>query len=141
MRYEVITDFNKYVQIIRHTGTARDFVELDLEQYDLSEDRIYAYRLGKNELIFDESKYEEILAEKQRKADEKEVIELEEFLEKTNNYPMRAWEEIMGLTNPLTWVTDMLKITIKYSKEYKTILAERLAAWNRLDELKNKRRT
>ena len=138
MRYEVITDHDRYVQIIRHTGTARDFVELDLEKYDLSGDRIFAHRLGKNELIFDESKYQEILEEKQKEADEREIAELEKFLTDTNNYPTRAWEEIMALTNPLTWVADVIKITIKYSLEYKTILAQRVAAWARLDQLKKK---
>lgn len=136
MKYEVITDFEKYVQVIRHTGTMRDFVELDLDQYDLSEDRIYAYKLGKNELIFDASKYQQILDEKQRIANEKEISELEAFLRETDEYPMRGWEEIMALTNPVTWVADVLKITIKYSKKYKTVLQQRVKAWTRLDELK-----
>ena len=136
MKYEVITDYQKYVQVIRHTGTIRDYVELDLDQYDLSEDRIYAYKLGKNELIWDEARYQEILEQKQKEADQKEIAELEAFLRETDEYPTRAWEEIMALTNPVTWVADVIKITVNYSKKYKTVLQQRVQAWTRLDELK-----
>ena len=111
-------------------------MELDLTKYDLTEDRIHAYKLGKNELIWDEAKYKAILDEKQKQADEKEIAELESFLNETDAYPTRAWEEIMALTNPLTWVNDVLKITVKYSKKYKALLQQRVQAWTRLDELK-----
>lgn len=136
MKYYVITDAQGYVQLIKHTGTKMDYIELDLSQYDLTEDRLHAYTLGKNELVFDEERYQEILAENQKKADEKEIAQLESFLLSTDNYPTRAWEEIMALANPVTWVADVLKITVKYSKKYKEILQERVKAWNRLDELK-----
>lgn len=136
MKYYVVTDAQGYVQLIKHTGTKMDYIELDLSQYDLTEDRIYAYKLGKNELLFDEEKYQQILDGEEEKAKQKEIADLESFLLSTDNYPTRAWEEIMALSNPLTWVTDVLKITVKYSLKYKTILQERVQAWNRLDELK-----
>lgn len=136
MKYYVTLDTRGYVLSISHTGTIRDYVELDLEQYDLS--KIRAYKLGKNALIFDEDEWARIEAEQQKIADEKEIASLQSFLQETANYPMRAWEEIMALTNPITWVADVIKITIKYSKEYKQILAQRVEAWRRLDELEGK---
>lgn len=135
MKYEVITDFQKYVKLIRHTGTIKDFVELDLDKYDLSNDRIYAYKLGKNELIFDEQKYKEICDEKQEKENQKEISILKQFLNDTDYIIARAYEEVLVLNNPLTFVADVIKIQIKYSKQYKEKLAERVKARKRIEEL------
>lgn len=136
MKYYVVVDARGYVLNITHTGTIRDYVELNLDEYDLSKKR--AYKLGKNALIFDSAEWNRIVAEEQKKADEKEIASLQSFLLETSNYPMRAWEEIMALSNPITWVADVIKITIKYSREYRTILAQRVEAWKRIDELRGR---
>lgn len=136
MKYYVVVDARGYVLNITHTGTIRDYVELNLDEYDLSKKR--AYKLGKNALIFDSAEWDRIVAEEQKKADEKEIASLQSFLLETSNYPMRAWEEIMALSNPVTWVADVIKITIKYSREYRTILAQRVEAWKRIDELRGR---
>ena len=133
MKYFVTVDARGYVLNITHTGTIKDYVELNLDEYDLTKKR--AYRLGKNALLFDSAEWDRIVAEEQEKANAKEIASLQSFLRETANYPMRAWEEIMALTNPITWVADVIKITIKYSKEYKQILKQRVEAWKRLDEL------
>ena len=133
MKYFVTVDARGYVLNITHTGTIKDYVELNLDEYDLTKKR--AYKLGKNALIFDSAEWDRIVAEEQEKANAKEIASLQSFLRETANYPMRAWEEIMALTNPITWVADVIKITIKYSKEYKQILKQRVEAWKRLDEL------
>jgi len=138
MRYQVITDIHGYVTLIRHTGTIKDFVELNLDDYDLSDDRIHAYKLGKNELIFDPKRYEEIQNEKQHKADLQEVSELKAFLYETDYITARCFEEIMALDNRLTWIIDVLVITAKYTKQYKEVLAKRVWARARIEELENK---
>ena len=138
MKYEVITDAEGYVLAIQHTGTVRDYVELNLEEYNLKEDRIYAYKLGKNELIFDEEKYEEICKEHEKEADFKEIAELKQKLT-DSDYIMARWgEEIVSLENPLTWATDVVKINIKYSKEYKDAFANRRKWRARIEELEEK---
>ena len=139
MKYLVTTDNRGYVLNITHTGTIRDYVELDLDEYDLEKKR--AYKLGKNALIFDEEEWERISTQNDYEADMKEIAELKLFLEETDFYSLRAWEEIMALTNPMTWVADVIKITVKYSKNYKSILAQRVAAWKRIDELEEKWRS
>ena len=135
MKYEVITDTQGYLLILRHTGTAKDFVELNLEEYDLSEDRLFAYKLGKNELIFDQSKYDEILDKKRRISNNKEISELTKRLRETD-YIMSQWvEEIISLNSPLTWVSDVIKINIRYLREYKEILKNRKEWRERIKEL------
>ena len=86
MKYQVITDSKGYCLFIRHTGTLKDYVELDLDKYDLSEGRLNAYKLGKNELIFDDKRYKEILAEKQKEKDIKENLQQNYFPQKSNSY-------------------------------------------------------
>lgn len=134
MKYYVVVDTRGYILNIAHTGTIKDYVELNLDEYDLSKKR--AYKLGKNELIFDEDEWARIVAEEQAKTDEKEIAELQSFLEETNDYPTRAFEEILSLTNPVTWIADVIKINIKYKKQYAKVLTKRVEAWKRLDELK-----
>jgi len=138
MKYQVITDTDNYVQIIRHTGTKKDFVELDLSQYDLNDNKLHAYQLGKNQLIFDADRYQEILDGIQHKEDLKEIATLKSFLYETDYITSRCFEEIMALSNPLTWVADVIKITAKYSKQYRETLAERVRARARIEELENK---
>lgn len=136
MKYFVSTDSRGYVLTIVHTGTIKDYVELNLDEYDLEKKR--AYRLGKNRLIFDEEEWARICNEAEYEADMKELAELKAYLEETDFYSLRAWEEIMSLSNPITWVADVIKITIKYSKNYKVVLAERIETWKRIDEIEEK---
>lgn len=138
MKYEVITDFEKYVTIIRHTGTIRDYVELNIDEYDLSDDRLHAYKLGKNKLIFDEERYKKIKEAKQEIADKKEISELKSFLNETDYIMSRCYEEIMALTNPLTYVADVIKIQIKYSVKYAQVIKDRVKARARIEELEGK---
>ena len=133
MKYEVITDYQKYVQVIRHTGTMRDYVELDLDKYDLTEDRIYAYKLGKNELIFDEAKYQEILDEKQKEEDEKEIEQLTEELNATDENMLGFVEDMFSLKNPLTFISDLINLMKKYSM----LVTARQRIRERIKELEN----
>lgn len=137
MKYNVITDKEGYVISIAHTGTIKDYAELDLDKYDLTDGRIRAYRLGKNELIFDSKEWQRILDDRQHKADEAEIADLEQKLNDTDYIIARWGEELISLENPLTWVADVIKINIKYSKEYKEALANRKKWRERIEELKN----
>lgn len=136
MKYNVTTDVRGYVLNIVHTGTIKDYVELNLDDYDLAKKR--AYKLGKNKLIFDQKEWERISSEKEKKADFKEVDELKSFLYETDYITSRAFEEILALTNPLTWVADVIKINIKYTREYAQTLTQRVKARNRIEKIYDK---
>lgn len=136
MKYYVTVDVRGYVLNIVHTGTIKDYVELNLDDYDLAKKR--AYKLGKNKLIFDKKEWERISTDNERKADFKEVDELKAYLYETDYITSRAFEEILSLTNPLTWVADVIKINIKYTREYAQTLAQRVKARNRIEEIYDK---
>lgn len=134
MRYTVFLDGRGYVTNITQTG--HDYVELNLEDYDFSNGRKRAYRLGKNKLIFDEEEYKRILDAQQKEADEKEIADLEQKLNDTDYIIARWGEEIVSLTNPLTWVADVIKINVKYANQYKEALKNRKIWRERIEELR-----
>lgn len=134
MKYTVFTDGRGYVTNITQTG--KDYVELDLKEYELSDGKIRAYKLGKNRLIFDENEWKRIQDQRQKKADEKEIAELEQKLNDTDYIIARWGEEIVALENPLTWVADVIKINIKYSQQYKEALKNRKTWRERIEELR-----
>lgn len=136
MKYYVTTDKRGYVLTVQHTGTFKDYVELDISKYDISKKR--AYKLGKNELIFDSEEWERITAEKKKKEDEQEIATLKEYLNETDYITARVFEEIMSLNNPLTFIADVIKITTKYTALYHDALENRVEARNRIQELEDK---
>ncbi len=135
MKYEVITDREGYCVIIRHTGTKLDYVELDLNKYDLTDGRINAYKLGKNELIFDKSKWNSMKAKENVTANKESVATLKERLAETDYIAAKWLEEIISLDNPLTWIRDVIAINIKYSKEYRDTIRKRKLWRKRIKEL------
>lgn len=136
MKYYIITDSQGYVLTIQHTNTVKDYVELNLDDYDLSNDRIYAYKLGKNELLFDPKRYEEIQAEKQKVLNNKEIAELQKKLQETDYIILKWGEEIISLDNALTWIADVIKINLKFIREYKEVLENRKTWRERIEELR-----
>lgn len=136
MKYNVTLDSRGYVLSIAHTGTKLDYVDLNLDDYDFANNRKRAYRLGKNCLLFDETEYKRIQEEEQKKADNKEIAELQQKLNETD-YIMARWvEELISLDNPLTWVADVIKINLAYSKKYAETLKNRKTWRERIEELR-----
>lgn len=139
MRYEIIKDSLGYCQVIRHSNNPKkDIYELDLSKYDFSNGRLFAYKLSGQELIFDQTRYDEITKAKEDFADNKEINELQKKLNETDYIVARAFEEVMALNNPLTWIKDVIAIMVKYSKKYKETIDNRSIWRARIEELRNK---
>lgn len=136
MKYTVYLDARGYVTNISHTGTIKDYVELNLDDYDLSNGRIRAYKLGKNKLIFDEAEWQRIQDSNQHKADEKEIADLEQKLADTDYIFAKYCEELLALDNPLTWISDVIKLNIKYTKQYSEVIKNRKTWRERIEELR-----
>lgn len=137
MKYFVNTDSKGYVVSIQHTNSSLDFIELDLTKYDLTGLRKFAYKLGKDKLIFDEEHYKELLNKYNIEENEKEIASLKIKLTETDYIVSRAFEEVMALSNPLTWVADVIKIMVKYSSKYKDVIKNRSTWRKRIEELQN----
>lgn len=135
MKYYVSMDSRGYVTSITHTGRI-DYVELNLDDYDLTNGRIRAYKLGKNKLIFDEAEWKMIQDENQHKADEKEIADLEQKLADTDYIFAKYCEELLSLDNPITWVSDVIKLNLKYMKQYSEVIKNRKKWRERIEELR-----
>lgn len=135
MKYFITKDSNGYVLSISHTNTRLDTIELDLSKYDLNGLKKFAYKVGKDELIFDNNRYQELLKEEQKKADAKECKELRKLLTDSDYLVDRTFEEVMALTNPVTFISETIKILVKYNTKYKDTIANRKAWRKRIEEL------
>ena len=134
MKYYVTTDGSGYVLNITHTGTAKDFCELNLEEYDLTDDRKNAYKLGKNCLIFDEQRYTEIKKEKQDKEDKKEIEVLKKMLADTDWIMVKMAEDMI----PCTTFPQIRRVLSDTYAEHKETIDMRKVWRKRIEELENK---
>lgn len=133
MKYTVNLDEQNYVLSI--ANTPNDNIELDLTDIDLS--HLNAYQLLDNELVLDEAKLNELIAQEHQHEVDEEIFDLEQKLNSTDYIMARMLEEIMVLDKPLTFIADMIKIFVSYGKKYKTQLANRKSWRERIEELRN----
>lgn len=91
------------------------------------------YKFVNNEFVIDEEKKAEIIAEKEK---EIEIIHLEKNLNDTDYIMASAFEEVMSLNNPITFISDFIKILVNYRSKYAEQLANRKAWRERIEELK-----
>lgn len=132
-KYTLNLNENNYVLSISHTKN--DNVELDLEQVEI--EYLNAYKLIDGVLELDEDKKAELIKEEEQIVKETEILELEQDLNKTDYIMARMLEEIMALNNPLTFISDMIKIFVAYGTKYKDTLADRKTWRERIEELRN----
>ena len=133
MKYTVNLDDNNYVLSI--ANTPNDNIELDLTDIDLP--HLNAYQLLDNELVLDEVKLNELIAQEHQHEVNDEIYDLEQKLNSTDYIMARMLEENMALDKPLTFIADMIKIFVSYAKKYKIQLANRKSWRERIEELRN----
>ena len=126
MKYIIITDENDYIVSMYEDPEG---IELP-EDFDFS--FIGCYKLIDNEIVLDEDKLTEIEEEEEKNA---EILVLQNKLNNSDYIVVRAFEDVMSLNNPLTFVADVIKIMVKYSAQYKEQLVERKTWRERIEEL------
>ena len=131
MKYTVNLDENNFILSVSHT--ANDNIELDLEQLELN--YLSAYKLIDNNIILDNEKKKEIITQEEENIKAQHITELKKYLTDTDYITARAFEEVMALNNPLTFVTDMIAILIKYATQYRDIIAQRKTVRAEIEEL------
>jgi len=131
---------NKYRFEYNDDGYIIGFYSVDSDEYDYEGQMAnfpFATRgwtkLVDGQLVDDLTKRTEIL---QKEADEQEISELQTKLNETDYIFAKELEEITALSNPITFVTDLIKILVSYAKEYKEVIANRKTWRERIKELK-----
>ena len=131
MLYTVNTDINNYVLSLSHTD--HDNIELDITKIDTK--YLTAYQLVDNNMVLDEVKKAELIYQEEQKTKAERIAELKKYLTETDYITARTVEDIMGLTNPVTFITDTIAILVKYATQYKDIIAQRKIVRAEIEEL------
>lgn len=141
MKYNIITDKDKYIlQILLTHNPIKDHYELNLNDYDMSGNKRFCYKLIGNwktewNIVFDQNKFEYLEKQDEPERKQKRINELKAKLTETDYLVSRTFEQVMELTNPLTWIADVIKITSDFAKKYKQQIADRKAWREEIEEL------
>ena len=131
-KYTVNTDDKGYVLSIAHTSS--DSIEIDINLIEA--DFLNAYKLVDGSLVLDENRKSEIAKAAKKATDSERVRVLRAYLEETDSIFIDMMEEIMeSLSNPVTFVADMIKVFSKYNTNYASVLLERQNAKAEIKEL------
>lgn len=125
--FTVNLDKDKYILSISHTKN--DNVEIDLSLLDMR--YLNAYKLVNSEIILDESKKAEMIAKEEQDKKDATRNKLIAQLESTNDAILELLEDLGSLTNPVTFITDMIALW----KKYATLISERKDLRSRIKEL------
>ena len=131
----IITE-NNYVVSYWYTSKGK-YEDSILDGVDLN--YLNCYKLMDNSLLLDEEKY---LLEKQRKEEEEairkreeQINELKMFLNDTDYIVAETFEKVMVLDNPVTFISDFIKIMVQFNSKYADLIANRKIWRDRIEEL------
>lgn len=130
MKARIEFDENNYIKRLI-TDNINGQYEIDENTFDF--EHLYCYQLINDELVLDENKVKE---QDEQNDKDNEIFELEQLLNNTDYIIARVFEEVMSLNNPLTFITDLLKIFVKYKDKYREQLANRVKWRERIEELR-----
>ena len=131
MLYTVNIDQNNFILSVAHTS--KDSIDLDLEKMDLK--YLNAYQLIGGKAILNEDRKAEIDAEEQTRAKQTEIESLKRSLEESDYIISEAFENVLALDNPVTFISDIIKILVQYNSKYATLIANRKIWRDRIEEL------
>lgn len=127
MKAHIETDENFYLTVC--LGDPNGEVELP-DDFDFN--FFQCYRLIEGQLILDEEKK---AMQIQKEENALEIKDLKKKLSGTDYIFTQEIEEISSLSNPVTFVADLIKILVSYSTKYKDIISNRKAWRDRIKEL------
>lgn len=131
MLYTVNTDKNNFVLSMSHTKF--DNIEIDIDKIDLN--YLEAYELSGNKLILNQDRKNEIEAERQASAKQTEIDSLKKSLADTDYIISETFENVLTLDNPVTFISDFIKIMVQFNSKYATVIANRKIWRDRIEEL------
>ena len=129
--YTVNTDKNGFILSISHT--LKDNIPLDIKKIDMR--YMNAYRLVEGQPVLDEEKKAEIVAEEQKEAKDTEIESLKKSLAETDYIVSETFENVLALDNPVTFISDFIKILVQFNSKYATVIANRKIWRDRIEEL------
>lgn len=129
--FTVNLDKDDFILSISHT--AGDNIDLDLEKMDLN--HLNAYQLIGDKAILNADKLAELVAEEERTAKDTEIASLKKFLSDSDYIIAETFENVLALDNPVTFISDFIKIMVQFNSKYATVIANRKIWRDRIEEL------
>lgn len=126
--FTVNLDKDGFILSISHT--AFDNVSLNLEEMDLN--HLNAYQIIDGEAVLNEEKLAELVAEEEEREKEIEIADLTSQLESSNDDMLGFLEDLGSLTNPLTFIADLISL----AKKYATLIANRKSIREQIEKLR-----
>lgn len=96
---------------------------------------VYCYHLVDGQLVLDESRK---AAQIEKEMNKIEIEELKKQLSSTDFIFIQELEEISALDNPISFISDLIKILKSYTSTYKDVIADRKTWRDRIKELEQK---
>ena len=131
MLYTVNIDQNGFVLSISHTNN--DSIEIDIDS--IEKRYLNAYQLSGNKLIMNQDRKNELIAEEQKTAKETEIVSLKKSLEDSDYIIAETFENVLALNNPVTFISDFIKIMVQFNSKYADVIANRKIWRDRIEEL------
>lgn len=129
--YTVNLDKDGFILSISHT--ADDNIHLDLEEMDM--DHLNAYQLIGEKAILNNDKLAELVAEEEQRAKDTEIASLKKSLADSDYIIAETFENVLALNNPVTFISDFIKIMTQFSSKYADLIANRKIWRDRIEEL------
>lgn len=128
MKYVFNTDENGYIGSFYQDESKG--IEFNPSSINLK--YLECYKLNKNKVVLDEEKMATIISEEEREA---EINTLKIFLSETSDTANDFVEELLSFENPITFISDLIGLIKSYKETYKSVLAQRKQARQRIKEL------
>lgn len=131
MLYTVNTDKDNFVLSISHTS--EDSIEIDIDAIDPA--YLNAYELVGKKLILNTDRKTEIESQRQEEAKQTEIESLKKSLADSDYIIAETFENVIALNNPVTFISDFIKILVQFKSKYSDVIANRKIWRDRIEEL------
>ena len=106
-------------------------IEVDVSKMDLAYLDCYYEKDGK--IVLNEERKAQMEADESR---ESRIHELEKMLEESDSIVTGMLDDIASLNNPVTFISDFIKVLADYNGKYASLIADRKAWRAELETLK-----
>ena len=127
MKYELIKNDEGFIVSMIKSDKG---IEVDVSKMDLAYLDAYYEKDGK--VVLNEERKAQMVADEEK---ESRIHELETMLEESDGIITGMLDDIVALDNPVTFISDFIKVLANYNSKYSKLIADRKAWRSELEEL------
>ena len=127
MKYELIKNDEGFIVSMIKSDKG---IEVDVSKMDLAYLDAYYEKDGK--VVLNEERKAQMVADEEK---ESRIHELETMLEESDGIITGMLDDIVALDNPVTFISDFIKVLANYNSKYSALVTDRKAWRAELEEL------